>query len=428
MLAAIAVVCLLSGGYLIVNVVRYDHHSTAAGHALVEQVSKDIKKQVAAPTPGCALPPAKRTVHPGDVLGVLEIPRLKMTAPVVEGVDEKQLSVAVGHLDTSAWPGSKGTSVLAAHDVTWFSRIDHLKPADEFTLKHGCAVDTYRVREHKVVKKGSPLYHADKPQVVLETCWPTTALYWTNERYLVFADLVDTQIAMSTATEKLAEGDPFVVPAIEKIANDAPGVPHGSLRISGSADDGWRQSNQPLLLAHAAIANYKAALQAIVHGSDAAWKQVAPHVARPAFPHPGAATIGEHTRQIDIEERLQGEVVTAVLTTTAVHLEGQGIYQINTRQTVTEGKLRIADVSMTLVKADAYSPSPTPSASASASASTAPKPAPKPATTSAAPAPSSPAPTRTAARSPSASPSATATPTPSRTASAASWGSVSPTP
>ena len=236
------------------------------GHALVEKVNKDIQKQVAAPTPGCALPPAKGSVHPGDVLGVLEIPRLKMTAPVVEGVDEKQLSVAVGHLDTSAWPGSKGTSVLAAHDVTWFSRIDHLKPADEFTLKHGCAVDTYRVREHKVVKKGSPLYHADKPQVVLETCWPTTALYWTNERYLVFADLVDTQVAMSTATEKLAEGDPFVVPAIEKIANNAPGVPHGSLRISGSADDGWRQSNQPLLLAHAAIANYEAALQAITQG------------------------------------------------------------------------------------------------------------------------------------------------------------------
>jgi len=405
-LTAVAVVCVLLGGYLIAHVILYRDHSSSAGHALVERATRNIDRVLASPTPGCARPPDPKKVHPGDLVGVLKIPALKLTAPVVEGVEEGQLSIAVGHLSTSAWPGSKGTSVLAAHDVTWFSRIDHLRPGDEFTLQHGCAVDTYRVSEHKVVKKGSPLYHAATPQVVLETCWPTTALYWTNDRYLVFSDLVDTKVALGVAQDQLPpEGDPFVDDTVERVAQGSPSVPHGTLQITGTADDGWRQSNQPLLLAHAAISNYRAGLVALTEENDSIWRHVDPHQPRPALAHPGRSSIGEHLQQLDIQAEVVGQVVRAVRTTSAVHLLGQGSYRITTRQVVTEGKLRVANWSMTLLSADPYSPTPTPSASATPTKA----PAPATSTTNPAPKPTSPTPTAT---SPKPSPKPT-TPPPS---------------
>jgi len=409
-LSAVAVLCVLLGGYLIAHVILYRDHSSSAGHALVERAKQAMDRVDATPTPGCALPPDPKKVHPGDLVGVLDIPALKLSAPVVEGVDEEQLSIAVGHLSTSVWPGSKGTSVLAAHDVTWFSRIDHLRPGDEFTLRHGCAVDTYRVTEHKVVKKGSPLYHAATPQVVLETCWPTTALYWTNERYLVFADLIGSKVALGVAQEGLPpEGDPFVDPAVERVAQNGPSVPHGTLQITGTADDGWRQSNQPLLLAHAAISNYKAGLVALTDESDTIWRHVAPRLPRPPLAHPGKSTVGDHLRQLDIQAQVVGEVVQAVRTTSAVHLVGQGSYQITTRQVVTEGKLRVVEWSMKLLSADPYTPTPTPSATATPTK--APAPAPATTTTAPAPRPSSPKPAATTS-SPKPSPKPT-TPPPS---------------
>jgi len=201
------------------------------------------------------------------------------------------------------------------------------------------------------------------------------------------------------------EGDPFVDDTVERVAQGSPSVPHGTLQITGTADDGWRQSNQPLLLAHAAISNYRAGLVALTEENDSIWRHVDPHQPRPALAHPGRSSIGEHLQQLDIQAEVVGQVVRAVRTTSAVHLLGQGSYRITTRQVVTEGKLRVANWSMTLLSADPYSPTPTPSASATPTKA----PAPATSTTNPAPKPTSPTPTAT---SPKPSPKPT-TPPPS---------------
>src|SRR5579885_3106251 len=91
-------------------------HSNARGHALIAQVQAATRAAASPPVLG---PPAPCPTSPavGTTLGLLEIPALDLTAPVVEGTTEDQLSVAVGHLSTSVLPGSTGTAVLEAHDV-----------------------------------------------------------------------------------------------------------------------------------------------------------------------------------------------------------------------------------------------------------------------------------------------------------------------
>ena len=124
--------------------------------------------------------------------GLLEVPALGMVAPVLQGTDDSVLSDAVGHDPASVWPGQAGTSVLSAHDVTWFSRIGKLKPGNEIRYVTPCRTYTYRVTSHAIVAAGSLVYGSKTARLVLDTCYPLDALFITSTRYLVYADLISS--------------------------------------------------------------------------------------------------------------------------------------------------------------------------------------------------------------------------------------------
>ncbi len=67
-------------------------------------------------------------VQPGP--GILEIPSLSLAAPVEQGLASSTLDIAVGHDPGTGWPGPGSTGLLAAHDVSFFSQINLLKPGD----------------------------------------------------------------------------------------------------------------------------------------------------------------------------------------------------------------------------------------------------------------------------------------------------------
>jgi sortase A len=54
-------------------------------------------------------------VAPGSPIGKIEIPRLNISAMVSEGVDERTLELAVGHIPETALPGQPGNVGVAAH-------------------------------------------------------------------------------------------------------------------------------------------------------------------------------------------------------------------------------------------------------------------------------------------------------------------------
>jgi LPXTG-site transpeptidase (sortase) family protein len=139
--------------------------------------------------------PARRA-DPGSCAGAvvrdrsmtLRVPRMGLTAPVLDGVDPATLDRGVGRVPASDWPG-QGTAVLAAHNIGLFHSIDQLQPGDEVVLAEACRAWVYAVAERKVINAGDPVYRADIPTLVLLTCWPLDANYTTPHRYLVTATL-----------------------------------------------------------------------------------------------------------------------------------------------------------------------------------------------------------------------------------------------
>ena len=93
----------------------------------------------------CANPMAS-PVNIDGVEGVLFIPTLGVKAPVQNGYSTSVLSDAVGHDPLSSWPNTLGTSVLFAHDVTWFSGIDALHVGSTVTFTDSSCMKTRRIR------------------------------------------------------------------------------------------------------------------------------------------------------------------------------------------------------------------------------------------------------------------------------------------
>lgn len=127
----------------------------------------------------------------GSLLGKLNIPEIGLQAAILEGTTFPILAKAPGHLITSVFPGEVGTSIIAAHNVTTFSRISELKFGAEFTISTEAGELRFRVVSSEIVKVGAGILDTRYPSVILETCYPFDAVYLTNQRYLVNAVLIE---------------------------------------------------------------------------------------------------------------------------------------------------------------------------------------------------------------------------------------------
>ena len=71
----------------------------------------------------------------GEVIGEIQVPRLGLSAVVVQGDSPASLRHAVGHLATSALPGEWGNVALAGHRDTLFRPIREIQVGDEIRFK-----------------------------------------------------------------------------------------------------------------------------------------------------------------------------------------------------------------------------------------------------------------------------------------------------
>lgn len=204
---------------------------------------------------------------PSNVIALLKIPELSLVAPVEQGTGDVVLNVAIGHLAASVPVGSPGTSVLAAHNVSWFSNLNKLTIGSYFEIDTRSHEDVFRVAWHKVVPVGYALRNSQSPSVVLEACWPLNALYLTPNRYLVGANLIasvqlGTPPPVPRATSYQVSGmpQPFASQNLSLIDNY---LPMGSFDISGTTSQRWEGSSAPYLLAGKEVSWLIALLHAI---------------------------------------------------------------------------------------------------------------------------------------------------------------------
>jgi sortase A len=114
----------------------------------------------AAPTvvetlPQPAAPPDPRADEPYTELGTLEIPKLGISQPLLEGVSLTTLDRGPGHWPGTAMPGHVGNVVIAGHRTSHgkvFRHIDQLAAGDEVVLTTGEGQFVYVVTEVTVVQ------------------------------------------------------------------------------------------------------------------------------------------------------------------------------------------------------------------------------------------------------------------------------------
>jgi sortase A len=128
----------------------------------------------------------------GDWVARLEIPRIDLSATVLEGSDDATLSRAAGHIEDTALPGTMGNAGVAAHRDTIFRPVRNLRIGDVMTVTTADGVYEYRVDRTMIVNPEDvyvldPTGHAT---LTLVTCYPFTFIGHAPQRFIVQATLV----------------------------------------------------------------------------------------------------------------------------------------------------------------------------------------------------------------------------------------------
>jgi sortase A len=304
-------------------------HKHRADAQLVAQVKTPAQ-------PGA--PCVQATPQPGQLAGVVDIPSLSLTAPVEQGTDDAELNVAAGHAPASVWPGQNGTSVLLAHDVSYFVHLGNLKPGDLVTYRNQCQRWTFQVTGSKVVNAGDDIFNSTTPTLVLDTCWPTNALFYTSQRLLVSAALVANPPTPPSKSAK--KGSPTTTttlqaPAVTTVNYTTPAppalvaqgltldqnsTPMGTMTLTGNTSEAFQQSPNPLGLTAASLQAYFGGIHAAEQNRSDWWSTIAPGVPMPK-PLQGA-TITGHDSPLNVAIDSQAGAVSTVTLTSTISVSG----------------------------------------------------------------------------------------------------------
>src|SRR5260370_1127388 len=110
-----------------------------------------------------------------------------------QGLSDWVLNVGAGHDPLSPWRGAVGESVIEAHDVGYFARISALKRGDRIVWVDACTERAFRVITTEISAPGAEVSPPpDGRGLALITCYPTNALFWTPDRFVVRAEMVSS--------------------------------------------------------------------------------------------------------------------------------------------------------------------------------------------------------------------------------------------
>lgn len=216
LLLVVGAVCLGYYGYMTVEARHFQRQQTAALEELLAAGNapqvKDAAGAAAAPdgleTPegAAARVPAaaaERALRRGDgsedgaanesrdgmAMALLEIPRLRVSAPVLSGDGDDVLDVAVGHLPDTPRPWEPGNSALAGHRDGLFRPLRNIRRGDTIRVRSAHGEFTYEVTETKVVEPTdlSVLEPSSTDALTLITCYPFNYVGPAPQRFVVRA-------------------------------------------------------------------------------------------------------------------------------------------------------------------------------------------------------------------------------------------------
>ena len=125
----------------------------------------------------------------GSLVGRLEIPRLQLSAIVLEGSDSRTLSRGVGRIPETADPGQNGNVVLSGHRDTFFRPLRQIRAGDRVTLQTPIGLYRYVVEWTAVVNPSDTASLKATPDrsLTLVTCYPFRYVGPAPQRFIVRA-------------------------------------------------------------------------------------------------------------------------------------------------------------------------------------------------------------------------------------------------
>ena len=134
-------------------------------------------------------PESAPAIAADGLIGRIEIPRLLVSAVVVEGVDKITLRRAVGHIPGTALPGEPGNVGLAGHRDTFFRPLQEVRVKDQIQLATLRGNFDYEVESLRVVtpEDVGVLAASGENVLTLVTCYPFYFVGPAPKRWIVRA-------------------------------------------------------------------------------------------------------------------------------------------------------------------------------------------------------------------------------------------------
>lgn len=160
------------------------------------EAKSQVEKMVSIERPAAAraeMPDVSKRLKPGDVIGRVDIPRLKLSAAVAEGDDDRTLGKAVGHLPDTPLPWQRrGNVALAAHRDGLFRKLEKIRLDDDVRVITPRGEYHYRVKKTHIVDPDDVWVIAPTatPTITLITCYPFSFVGNAPHRFIVQAELV----------------------------------------------------------------------------------------------------------------------------------------------------------------------------------------------------------------------------------------------
>lgn len=188
-----------SRGLIALGIICLAYYSVASVHTWrYQRAAKSRVEQMVS----IERPPASRVVAPdtskplktGELIGRVDIPRLKLSAAVAEGEDDKTLAKAVGHLSDTPLPWQRrGNVALAAHRDGLFRKLEKIRIGDDVHLVTTRGDYHYQVKKTHIVEPDDVWVIAPTatPTITLITCYPFSFVGNAPHRFIVQAELVE---------------------------------------------------------------------------------------------------------------------------------------------------------------------------------------------------------------------------------------------
>jgi len=128
----------------------------------------------------------------GGLIGRVEVPRLDLSAIVIEGSDSVVLQRAVGHVPGTALPGESGNIAITGHRDTFFRPLRNIRQADLIRFTTPKEKFWYRVTSISVVAPDdvAVLGAGKGEELTMITCFPFSFVGAAPRRFVVRAERV----------------------------------------------------------------------------------------------------------------------------------------------------------------------------------------------------------------------------------------------